>query len=68
LVLTRSVGERVIIGDDIVVVVSEIIGARGGDRPKVRLAFSAPKGVNIDREEVRLAKQLHPRDGAEGGK
>jgi carbon storage regulator len=47
LVLTRRAGETVHIGDDITVTV---IGIDGG---QVRLAFSAPPNVRIDRSEVR---------------
>ena len=51
LALTRKPEERVIIGDDIVVTVIEIKNGR------VRLGFSAPDGVTIDREEVFLRKR-----------
>lgn len=47
LILTRRISETVIIGDDITVTV---IGIDGG---QVRLAFSAPPEVRIDREEIR---------------
>ena len=46
LVLSRKAGERIYIGDDIVLLVTRI----GTDT--VRLAFEAPKGVNIVREEL----------------
>jgi len=45
--LTRQKGERVMIGDDIVVTVIRIRG------DNVRLGFEAPDGVSIDRDEVR---------------
>ncbi len=47
LVLTRRLGEAIVISDDIVVKVVEI------DGQKVRLAVEAPRSVRIDREEVR---------------
>jgi carbon storage regulator len=46
LVLGRKVGESVLIGDRIVVRVSEVSGNR------VKLAFDAPKWITIRREEV----------------
>ncbi len=48
LVLTRQLGERLIIGDDIEVTVVEI-------RPdRVKLGVSAPPEVSVHREEVFL--------------
>lgn len=46
LVLTRRVGETVMIGDDITVTVL------GVSRNEVKLAFAAPKKVEIHREEI----------------
>ncbi len=46
LVLTRKPGERVLIGDDIVVTV---LDTRGDG---VRIGFEAPRGVKIQRDEV----------------
>lgn len=46
LVLTRKVGETIVIADDIVVTVLEI---RGG---QVRLGVEAPREVSILRSEV----------------
>ncbi len=51
LVLTRKVGERIRIGDDVTVQVLEV---RGG---QVRLGLSAPADVRIFREEIFLAIQ-----------
>lgn len=45
--LTRRVGERVIIGDDVAITVVEI-----GPNGKVRLVISAPKGVAVLRDEL----------------
>jgi carbon storage regulator CsrA len=47
LVLRRKVGERIMIGDSIEVVVLRV---RGG---KVRLGFVAPQSVRVDRQEAR---------------
>lgn len=46
LALTRAVGEKILIGDNIVVEVARI------QRDKVVLAITAPKEVSIHREEV----------------
>lgn len=50
LVLSRKKGERILIGENIVVQVVEIRG------DKVRLGFEAP-GLPVDREEVRESKE-----------
>lgn len=49
LCLSRKKNERVMIGDDIEIVVIEI---RGGLKPRVRLGFQAPTNVPIHRQEV----------------
>ena len=49
LVLLRQRGERIIIGDDIEVMVVDIRG------DKVRLGIQAPANVRVDRLEVREA-------------
>jgi carbon storage regulator len=46
LVLTRRIGEEIVIGDDVRVTV---VAVQGG---KVRLGVAAPKGVLVDRHEV----------------
>ncbi|WP_104178639.1 carbon storage regulator CsrA [Cryobacterium sp. Y50] len=46
LVLTRKPGEKILIGDDIVVTV---LDARGDS---VRIGIDAPRGVKIQRDEV----------------
>lgn len=48
LVLGRKTNEKIYIGDDIVITVVET------RYDKVRLHIEAPKGVRVDREEVRL--------------
>ena len=51
LVLTRKVGEKILIGKDIEVMVVDI-------RPsKVRLGIEAPEDTAIDRVEVRKSKE-----------
>lgn len=47
LVLTRHVGERVIIGDGIIVVT--VVEVRGD---KVRIGFDAPADIRVHREEI----------------
>jgi carbon storage regulator len=46
LILTRRVGESVVIGDDIVVTVVEVRG------DSVRIGVRAPRSVDVHREEV----------------
>ncbi|MCU1546779.1 MAG: carbon storage regulator [Homoserinimonas sp.] len=46
LVLTRKPGERILIGDDIVIT---ILDSRGDG---IRIGIDAPRGVKIQREEV----------------
>ena len=46
LILSRKAGEKIYIGDDIVLVVTKI------DRGKVRIGIDAPKDIPILREEL----------------
>jgi carbon storage regulator len=46
LVLTRRVGESILIGDDVVVTVLEL------NRDQVRIGIRAPRSVSVHREEV----------------
>ena len=50
LILSRKVGERIVINENIVVQIQQINGGQ------VRLAISAPAGVAIDREEIHQLK------------
>jgi len=59
LVLSRLRDESVIIGQDVEVKVVDIRG------DKVRLGFSAPSNVAVDRKEVFLQKQSKQRDAME---
>ncbi|RPH50329.1 MAG: carbon storage regulator [Desulfobacteraceae bacterium] len=53
LVITRKPGERITIGDDIVVTVIEVKGSL------VRLGVDAPRSISIHRQEIfeRIQKQ-----------
>lgn len=51
LILTRRVGETIIIGDNIKVTV---LGVKG---MHVRIGVDAPKDVAVDREELRERKE-----------
>jgi carbon storage regulator len=46
LVLTRKMGEKVMIGDDIVLTIFDVNGRQ------VRLGIDAPKTIDIHREEI----------------
>lgn len=51
LILTRRVGEAIMIGPQIEVM---IMGVHGN---QVRIGISAPKEISVDREEVRMRKE-----------
>lgn len=51
LVVSRKVGEKIYVGDDIVIIVTDI------DRGKVRIGIKAPPDVTILREELKDNKQ-----------
>jgi carbon storage regulator len=46
LILTRKLGERITIGDDIVITLLEIAESQ------VKLGIEAPKGISIHRQEI----------------
>jgi carbon storage regulator len=52
LVLSRKIGEEIVIGDNIRITIVEI---RGG---KVRIGIAAPAYVTVDRQEIHQ-KRLH---------
>ncbi len=60
LILTRRVGETLVIGDDVTVTV---LGIKGN---QVRIGVNAPKDVSVHREEIydRIQRE---KGGTEGG-
>ena len=60
LALTRRVGEKITIGDDIVITVVSISGGQ------VRLGISAPRHVLVLREEIYTSMQEENRAAARG--
>ncbi|MBN9610788.1 MAG: carbon storage regulator [Actinobacteria bacterium 69-20] len=64
LILTRRVGENIVVGDDIVISVLEMRG------DAVRIGIQAPRSVTVHREEVYLelqrANQAAARSAAAG--
>jgi carbon storage regulator len=59
LVLTRKVGQSIVIGDEIEVVILEVRGEQ------VRVGIRAPKNVSVHRKEI--YEQIHedPTDGSD---
>jgi len=61
LILTRKVGEVLMIGDDVTVTVLDINGGH------VRIGIDAPKDVAVDRKEIRERKNASANKGELGG-
>jgi carbon storage regulator len=63
LILTRRVGETVMIGDDVAVTV---LGVKGN---QVRVGINAPKNVAVHREEIyeRIKREKNKADDQQGG-
>jgi carbon storage regulator len=63
LILTRRVGETVMIGDDVTVT---ILGVKGN---QVRVGINAPKNVAVHREEIyeRIKREQQEGEGNEEG-
>ena len=59
LIITRRAGERIMVGDDIVVEIMEIVGN------SVRVGIQAPRSVPVYREEIYAAVRDENRAAAE---
>jgi carbon storage regulator len=57
LILSRKIGEKIAIGDDVWITVTKI------ERGRVRLGFEAPPGTRIHRQEI--VERLRQMQGAE---
>ncbi len=59
LIITRRAGERIMVGDDVVIEVMEIVGN------SVRVGISAPRSVPVYREEIYTAVREENRAAAD---
>ena len=50
LVLARGIGQSILIGEEVTIIVVDI------KRDKVKLGITAPKDLRVDREEIRKLK------------
>lgn len=62
LILTRRVGESLIIGDDVTITV---LGVKGN---QVRIGVNAPKDISVHREEIYQRIMKEKNDGSESDK
>jgi len=60
LILTRKVGESLVIGDDVSIIV---LGVKGN---QVRIGVDAPKSVSVHREEI--YNKIQDEKGTDGNK
>jgi carbon storage regulator len=58
LIITRRPGEKIMVGDDVVVEVIEVSGS------SVRIGIAAPKSIPVYREEIWAAVQAENRAAA----
>lgn len=56
IIFTRRAGEKIMIGDDIVITVLKAGGKA------LQIGIEAPTGVRVDREEIRTARTAAPVD------
>jgi carbon storage regulator len=61
LILTRGVGQTIIVGDDIAITILSIVGSQ------VRIGVNASKGVTVHREEIYERIQRGEFDSAQTG-
>ena len=59
LIITRKPGEKIMLGDDVVIHVMEIVGN------SVRIGISAPRSVSVYREEIYTAVRDENRAAAD---
>jgi carbon storage regulator len=56
LILTRRVGEALMVGDETKIIVLSVKGSQ------IRLGINAPKDIVVHREEI--YDKIHPKDGS----